>query len=52
MVVGAKWITVDPKVHVALRVQNSGVFIIGSMDTGDSDDWRWRVPTDPIWILA
>jgi hypothetical protein len=39
------WIPVDLKVHVALRVRNSGVFIIGFMYTGDGDDWWWQAPT-------
>ena len=27
------------------------MFIIGFMDTGDSDDLWWQVPMDLIWIL-
>ena len=40
-------ITVDPKVHVALRGRNSGMLILGFVDTGNSDDWWWRAPMVP-----
>ena len=44
MVVGAYGSHLDPKVHVALRVRDSGMLIIGFVDTGNSDNW-W-----PVWV--